>query len=51
MIAVLGSIVYGLAQVLLLLVGVVALLVLWPADAIRKWWWQLRHRRPRQPQP
>ena len=51
MIAVLGGIVYGLAQVLLLLVGVVALLGLWLAEAIRKWWWQVRHHRRRQPQP
>ena len=51
MIAVLGGIVYGLTQVLLLLLGDVALLGLWPAEAIRKWWWRLRHHWRRQPQP
>ena len=41
----------GLMLVFLTLFATLALLFVWPTKAVRKWWWQLRHRRPREPQP
>ena len=41
----------GLMLLFLALFGTLVLLFMWPVETVRKWWWQLRHRRPRQPQP
>ena len=41
----------GLMLLLLAVLGSLTLLFMWPAKAIRKWWWRVRHHRRRQPQP